>query len=856
MAPETTPAFSEDVPLLTSSTVAHPDSWNPIHQKLLGNTLVLRDRADSIAADLLQVEESLGGRIAAVETSSSVATQRAVQLDWLYRNNRIAHELWAPGFTLIDAVGTPIIEGVAGDDSIDVESTAELRVGEYYVLAQDVESGVEGDGPTRATELVQCTAILSVNRIRLANNLARGFTGGVLTRCSLKQVGAAYAEGSVGDIWLSKPINIGNDAEGGAVVIRRSLNAAEVRLYFRDNTHANWTERVWSTRRQGGDIPAGYADYEYVLPMRGDGSLRVDIDGEPAVIRHIVALSATTGLGGFVNPAMRPDAPVITAPTDGATGITERPTLAIGGYSSPGNTPQGGVHFQIATDTAFAALHHDSGERPAGLSYPMPASVLLPNATYHLRARVKDTSGLWSDWSEPVSFQTDTAFIYVTAPTVVSPANNAVDVGETPTIQTGAFATIGGADTHAATQYQLRLSSGVWTSPAWDSGEDAVNLLSVVTPAGILAAGEATYFVRARHKGASRGWSEWSSEVKFSTKQAFANVAGVALVATGGNGGTWAYIDGDGNPVANPGTSYFNSHPVWGGIQDVMIDGQHMVKIPKFYIKRAVISAGTHSGKEGFWISDQPVAGYELHPAFKNGGATIDQVYVGKYQASMTGAKLDSKPSVAPTVNRTLTQFIADAQARNAGGVSGFMLWSVYQWAAIQWLYLVENATMDSQAKTATGRVSQSSAANVDASDVAMASYRGIVGLWGNVYQWVDGLKTAGGSFHLWDREGNKSWINTGKRRTAAAGAVYPTTFMDHSASNYDFADIFIGDTGPTSNSNATAPDYQWFSEDNEYFPLVGGRWNESSGAGLWYVDCGGSASITGSSIGARLAKV
>src|SRR5690606_12708173 len=168
---------------------------------------------------------------------------------------------------------------------------------------------------------------------------------------------------------------------------------------------------------------------------------------------------------------------------------------------------------------------------------------------------------------------------------------------------------------------------------------------------------------------------------------------------------------------------------------------------------------------------------------------------------------------------------IADAQARNVGGVSGFMLWSVYQWAAIQWLYLVENATMDSQAKTGQGRVSASSAANVDASGVAQATYRGIVGLWGNVYQWMDGLKTAGGSIHLWDREGNKTWVNTGKRRTAAAGTtIYPTTFMDHSGATYDFADVFIGDTGPTSNSNATAPDYQYFNEDQESFPLVGGQ--------------------------------
>lgn len=333
-------------------------------------------------------------------------------------------------------------------------------------------------------------------------------------------------------------------------------------------------------------------------------------------------------------------------------------------------------------------------------------------------------------------------------------------------------------------------------------------------------------------------------------------VMGVALLAEGGDGGTWAYIDDDGNTVANPGTSYFNAHPVWGGIQDVTIDGQAMVKVPKFYIKRAIIASGANAGKKGRWISDKPLPGYKLHPAFMDAGNEIDQFWYGKYQASQEGSKLASKPGVLPVVNISLTAAIAAAQARNVGGVAGFMELSFYQTSAVQWLYLVENATMNSQAKTGQGRVSQSSAANVDAADVAQATYRGIVGLWGNVWQWVDGLKTSGGSIHLWDREGNKTLVNTGKRRTAAVGTIYPTTFMDHSGADYDFADVFIGDTGPTSNSSATAPDYQWFSEDNEYFPIVGGDWSDAASAGLWHVVCSSAASSSNTGLGARLAKV
>src|SRR5690606_18316790 len=149
----------------TTSTTAHPDSWNPIHQILLNNDAAL----DARQAELDASVDELGQRVGEIEQTSSASVQRAVKLDWLYRDNRIAHELWAPGFTLIDAVDTPIIEGVAGDDSVDVESTAELRVGEYYVLSQDAAPGGIGDDetPGRVNELIQCTAILSENRIRL-----------------------------------------------------------------------------------------------------------------------------------------------------------------------------------------------------------------------------------------------------------------------------------------------------------------------------------------------------------------------------------------------------------------------------------------------------------------------------------------------------------------------------------------------------------------------------------------------------------------------------------------------------------------------------------------------------------------
>ena len=804
---------------------------------------VIEARGDKATlTERLDIIESITGEL---EETSAVSVQQAVALDWLYRGNKIAFELWRPGYTLIDTADIAIVQGVSGDDSIDVASTETIRTNEYYVVTDDAGTDF----------LILVTEKLSAQRIRISENLSRNLGAGFISRCSLVRNELHQAAGVIGNIWLSKVVNVEDDATGGAVVVRRTLNSGDARLYFRDATRTSWTEVQWSQRRQGDDIPAGFADYEYVVPFQGEATLRVDIAVEDITILHIVALSEPTGLGGFINPAMAPTTPVMSEPADAATGVTETPTVSIAAYASPGDTAQQSIQFQIATVDTFATVLYDTGYLAAALSHTVPASILAANTTFYVRARVQDAAGLWSNWSTTTSFTTATSYVYIQTPVLVSPANNAIDVVEQPTMQTGAFAVSGGTDTHAASQWQIRTAAGTWDTPHYDSG-DSSDLISHVVPAGVLAAGQSIYYMRARHKGTTYGYSGYSPEIKITTKQVYANVIGVCCTATGGDGGTWVHVDQSGATIANPGTTYFNTHPVFGGIQDVTIDSQIMSKVPKFYFKRALISGGTNDGKEAWWISDQPVSGFEIHPAFKNAGSDIDQFYVGKYQASSDGSKLKSVGGVLPVVSIDLTTSQAQAAARNTGGVTGFMLWSMFQWSAIQWLYLVENATMDSQEKTGMGRVSTSSAANVDATDVAQATYRGIVGLWGNVRQWVDGLKTdADGSINLWDRSGNKTWVDTGRKRAAADGTIYPTTFMDGSGTGFNYDDVFIGDTGPTSNANATAPDYQWFGT-GEYFPLAGGHWFNALDAGLWYVTCNYSATNAYTNFGARLAKV
>ncbi len=69
----------------------------------------------------------------------------------------------------------------------------------------------------------------------------------------------------------------------------------------------------------------------------------------------------------------------------------------------------------------------------------------------------------------------------------------------------------------------------------------------------------------------------------------------------------WTRIDGTGAAFA-PAASFFDSHPVYAGITEEVIDGQSMVRVPAFYCR---------AGAQSITISAEPAEGFELHPAFR-----------------------------------------------------------------------------------------------------------------------------------------------------------------------------------------------------------------------------------------------
>lgn len=85
--------------------------------------------------DLLKALSNDLNSLELLENSSFGPLYQALLLSWKYGYPRFAFEIFTNAFTLrSDFEDVPIIESIAGDDSIDVQSTATLNEGETYIL--------------------------------------------------------------------------------------------------------------------------------------------------------------------------------------------------------------------------------------------------------------------------------------------------------------------------------------------------------------------------------------------------------------------------------------------------------------------------------------------------------------------------------------------------------------------------------------------------------------------------------------------------------------------------------------------------------------------------------------------------
>ena len=204
----------------------------------------------------------------------------------------------------------------------------------------------------------------------------------------------------------------------------------------------------------------------------------------------------------------------------------------------------------------------------------------------------------------------------------------------------------------------------------------------------------------------------------------------------------------DPNPAVNNGTgsSPFDNILPWSGMVKETIDGNVMVKIPKFWYKWT-----DESGMLKLQIADTPQTGFHTSPAHADRGdgkGEREYAYVGRYHCD---SNYKSVTGVQPL--SSITRATARSGCKGVGtGYSQLdyaMLWT------IRMLYLVEYADWDSQKVIGYGCSPSGSKFTMGYTDSMTyhtgtdrssrttyggTQYRNIEGLWDNVTDWCDGI--------------------------------------------------------------------------------------------------------------------
>lgn len=315
----------------------------------------------------------------------------------------------------------------------------------------------------------------------------------------------------------------------------------------------------------------------------------------------------------------------------------------------------------------------------------------------------------------------------------------------------------------------------------------------------------------------------------------------------------------------SPSSPFDNLMP-WSGMTKETIDGNVLVKIPKFWYKIT-----NDSSQLKIQISDSAQEGFKVSPAHQARNANEsdrDYVYIGRYKCSSSDYKSQSGKSPKVSITR--------ATARSSISNLGANYWQqdFATFWTIRLLYLVEFANWNSQAVIGYGCGDGSSAQTTGASDSmpyhtgTMRSsrttygvgtqYRWIEDLWGNVMEWVDGIVFAGTySENVYIITNPSNFSDTiiggtlvGTRAASSAGGEIKDFFAP-SESTLDWA-MYPNAVYSDSSYSTYVADYCGYNSSGVVL-YVGGCYVQNQNFGLFFMDGYSTASGSYSDIGTRL---
>lgn len=317
-------------------------------------------------------------------------------------------------------------------------------------------------------------------------------------------------------------------------------------------------------------------------------------------------------------------------------------------------------------------------------------------------------------------------------------------------------------------------------------------------------------------------------------------------------------------------SSPFDNLYPWNGMVRETVDGNEVVKIPKFWYKIEKTNS-----KLSIQIADAPRTGFNVSPAHRARGSYSEQdyVYIGRYHSD---SNYKSTSGVIPIANITR----ATARTNQAAIGSGYYQLDFSLWITIWMLYLVEFANWNTQSMIGYNCGNNSSKENTGSTDAMPyhtgtmqaskttygvgVQYRYIEDLWGNVLDWCDGItfgpdenNNAGEGIYCFEDFENYSdsysasgAVLVGRRANVA---TYIQDFDQSNVSGFDW--VLYPGNGDTASSQNQVPDSCNFNAAGVVL-CVGGNCYQGAYRGLFYLGGDDTASYQSGGIGVRLQKI
>ena len=307
------------------------------------------------------------------------------------------------------------------------------------------------------------------------------------------------------------------------------------------------------------------------------------------------------------------------------------------------------------------------------------------------------------------------------------------------------------------------------------------------------------------------------------------------------------------------GSSDFDNVYPWSGIERVTLGtGDVMIKIPKFAFNRFRDSDNYEHRR----IAPSAGGDFAWHPAFLHNGVTTpqDYIYVGAYKTSSNNKSVSG---ASPTVSQTRATMRTNAASKG----TGWGLIDVSAISAIQMLMMVEFATNNVQSAIGDGYTNGSAKINTGScnnvpnltgrpagtSNLVDVVWRGIEGLWGNVWEWFDGLNWSGGTYYVCNNQASfADNTATGYTPLSYTGATnWSESYIKEVGIDTNLSAYMLPTVGGGSSSTYYC-DGVW-SSTGWRVAKRGGSYGSGAGGGLFSLDASVDSSGTGVAIGSRL---